>query len=56
MTISRNVTLDVALLMDTVGGEPLAGSGFEDEQPEEGFDPGPVSEERFSEGAMDVQD
>ena len=26
-----------AILLDTVGGEPLAGSGFETEDPESGF-------------------
>lgn len=25
------------LLLDAIGGEPLAGSGFEKEDPEEGF-------------------
>jgi len=28
---------DIHLLLDGVGGEPLAGSGFEDEAPEPGF-------------------
>jgi hypothetical protein len=37
MTNSRNITTDVTLLLDAVGGEPLTGSGFEDEQPERGF-------------------
>jgi len=34
-------------LLEEIGGEPLAGSGFEDEEPEPGFtparqNPGPV--------------
>jgi len=37
MTNSRNMTTDVKLWLDAVGGEPLTGSGFEDEQPERGF-------------------
>jgi hypothetical protein len=31
------MTTDVKVLLDAVGGEPLTGSGFEDEQPERGF-------------------
>lgn len=34
---SQNVPLNAAMLLDAVGGEPLAGSGFEKEQPEPGF-------------------
>ena len=37
MTNSRNVRMDEAGWLDAVGGEPLAGSGFEDEQPAPGF-------------------
>jgi hypothetical protein len=37
MTNSRNVTTEIARWLDAVGGEPLAGSGFENEQPERGF-------------------
>ena len=37
MTNSRNVRMDEAGWLDAVGGEPLAGSGFEDEQLEPGF-------------------
>jgi hypothetical protein len=37
MTHSSNLPSDVERLLDTVGGEPLTGSGFEDEQPEPGF-------------------
>jgi len=37
MTNTRNVTTEVERWLDAVGGEPLAGSGFEDEQPESGF-------------------
>jgi hypothetical protein len=38
MTNSGNMRFDVATLLDAVGGEPLAGSGFENELPEPGFD------------------
>lgn len=31
--------------LESVGGEPLAGSGFEDEQPESGFAPNACGEE-----------
>jgi hypothetical protein len=37
MTNSRNVTTEMVRWLDAVGAEPLAGSGFEDEQPEHGF-------------------
>jgi hypothetical protein len=37
MTKSRNATLELSMLLDEVGGEPLAGSGFEEEQPERGY-------------------
>jgi hypothetical protein len=37
MTKSRNATLELNMLLDEVGGEPLAGSGFEEEQPERGY-------------------
>jgi len=45
MTNSRSMPIDVAVLLDAVGGEPLAGSGFEDEQPEPGFDDGEMGTE-----------
>ena len=37
MKNSPNVRFGVAMLLDALGGEPLAGSGFENEQPERGF-------------------
>jgi hypothetical protein len=37
MTNSRKVSMEMAKWLDEIGGEPLAGSGFEDEQPEPGF-------------------
>jgi len=38
MTKSRSMTTEMAILLDAVGGEPFAGSGFENELPEPGFD------------------
>ena len=43
MTNSRNVTTKVAMWLDAVGGESLAGSGFENEQPERGFADGELT-------------
>ena len=37
MTNSRNMTTGLKVLLNAVGGEPLTGSGFEDEQSEPGF-------------------
>ena len=34
----HNSSGEIAGLLDTVGGEPLQGSGFEGEQPETDFD------------------
>ncbi len=33
-------TADSEALINSIGAEPLEGSGFEDEQPEDGFDEG----------------
>jgi len=38
MPNSRNLPSDTTALLDAVGGEPLAGSGFEGEAPETAFD------------------
>jgi hypothetical protein len=38
MTNSQNLPSDTTALLDALGGEPLAGSGFEAEAPEPGFD------------------
>lgn len=44
---SRDTQQDsLALRLDNVGGDPLVGSGFETEKPEEGF---PVIEEAVGE-------
>jgi hypothetical protein len=37
MQNSNNVYPDVQLLLDVIGGEPLAESGFENEEPEAGY-------------------
>jgi len=34
---SQNLPLDTTALLNAVGGEPLAGSGFEAEAPEPGY-------------------
>jgi hypothetical protein len=41
--INRNDS-DARTLLDAIGGEPLAGSGFEDESPESGFADGEKGE------------
>jgi hypothetical protein len=33
----KDLDQDIHLLLEAVGGEPLVGSGFEDEAPEPGF-------------------
>ena len=43
MPNSQNLPSDTTALLDAVGGEPLAGSGFEAEAPEPGFAPGQPS-------------
>jgi hypothetical protein len=40
---SQNLPIDTTALLDAVGGEPLAGSGFETEAPEPGFAQGQPS-------------
>ena len=47
---SRDVTFDVTKLLDAIGGEPLAGSGLEDEQPEPGFDAQELDTEDLTRG------
>ena len=47
MQNSKDIQRDSSAgLLDTVGGEPLAGSGFETEDPDEGFS---VTEEAVQE-------
>lgn len=45
MQNSRAFDHDVESRLDGIGGEPLAGSGFEDELPESGFAANPSEEE-----------
>ena len=37
MKNSQDATVDMTMMLNAVGGEPLAGSGFENEQSEDGF-------------------
>ena len=45
MHISNALDQDIESQLECIGGEPLAGSGFEDELPEPGFAPGLSEEE-----------
>jgi hypothetical protein len=38
--MAQTIPVKCESLLDAVGGEPLEASGFEDEQPENGFDEG----------------
>jgi len=45
MQNSKLLDHEVESQLESVGGEPLAGSGFEDERPESGFAPNAGEEE-----------
>ncbi len=45
MQNSKDLDREAESQLESVGGEPLAGSGFEDEQPETGFAPNVGEEE-----------
>ena len=45
MQNSKLLNDEVESQLESVGGEPLAGSGFEDERPESGFAPNAGEEE-----------
>lgn len=38
--MTKEFNLPSATPFDSIGGEPLEGSGFEDEEPDDGFDDG----------------